>query len=118
MEAVPLVEAGDAGATPLVNSVRARLNSDGFIDLEEEEQRQAELAQSMATLSLSQALPSESGPKIEMASRVEIHDDYILTSYLGDWAKLYQEGSFGLEQSKWDLRTELPLVHRQICEAI
>ena len=28
------VEAGDAGATPICESVRARLNSDGFLDLE------------------------------------------------------------------------------------
>ena len=29
----PAVEAGDAGATPICNNVRARLNSDDFIEV-------------------------------------------------------------------------------------
>ena len=37
------VEAGDAGATPICESVRTRLNSDGFLDLsnaDEEEKKE------------------------------------------------------------------------------
>ncbi len=34
----PRVEAGDAGATPICNNLRARLNSDGFLDVTNEQE--------------------------------------------------------------------------------
>jgi hypothetical protein len=36
------VEGGDAGATPVCNNVRARLNSDGFLDVMHDELSQEE----------------------------------------------------------------------------
>lgn len=33
----PSVEAGDAGATPICNNVKARLNSDDFIEVTNED---------------------------------------------------------------------------------
>ena len=34
----PRIEAGDAGATPICNNLRARLNSDGFLDVTNEQE--------------------------------------------------------------------------------
>jgi len=34
----PRVETGDAGATPICNNVRSRLNSDGFLELSNEQE--------------------------------------------------------------------------------
>lgn len=36
------VEAGDAGATPITDNVRARLNSDGFLEVTTEEEKELE----------------------------------------------------------------------------
>jgi len=36
------METGDAGATPICNNVRARLNSDGFLDVMHDENSQSE----------------------------------------------------------------------------
>ena len=50
--------------------------------------------------------------QVEMLANIEIDKDYILTSHLGEWQKLYMQYKFSEDQSNWDLRTELPVVHK------
>jgi len=38
------------------------------------------------------------GLNVEVPIRIEIENDYILTSHLGDWETLYNEYTFSLEQ--------------------
>ena len=49
---------------------------------------------------------------------IEIETDYILTSHLGDWQKLYNEYTFTADQSSWNLRKENPVIYKQVKEAI
>ena len=57
-------------------------------------------------------------PQVELMNQIEIEENYILTSHLGDWQKLYNEYMFHEGQQNWDLRGELPAVYKQIFEAI
>ena len=50
--------------------------------------------------------------------RIEIENDYIMTSHLGDWEKLYHEYTFSGEQMTWHLKSEHPDAFRQIAEAV
>ena len=89
------VEAGDAGATPICESVRARLNSDGFLDLESnpnEEEKKEEVPDQFQAPKPEKPLrlrqenaEKQDGLQIDMYAKIEIEDDYILTSHLGDW---------------------------------
>ena len=47
-----------------------------------------------------------------MFGKLEIEDDYILTSHLGDWEKLYRKYTFAEDQKSWDLKQEHPLVYK------
>ena len=53
-----------------------------------------------------------------MLANIDIDKDYILTSHLGEWQKLYMEYKFSDNQSNWDLKSELPKVHKEIHESI
>ena len=50
--------------------------------------------------------------QVELLANIQIDNNYILTSHLGEWQKLYMEYKFTENQSNWDLKTELPTVHQ------
>lgn len=54
----------------------------------------------------------------EMQASIVIEDDYIMTSHLGDWENLYCEYEFRADQQRWNLKSEHPVVFKQIKEAI
>ena len=45
----------------------------------------------------------KNGLKVEVPIRIDIENDYILTSHLGDWENLYTEYTFSLNQQSWNL---------------
>ena len=49
-------------------------------------------------------------PQLELPAFIEIDEDYILTSHMGDWETLYNAYTFSAEQQSWNLMTENPLV--------
>lgn len=87
-----------------IGNVRDRLNSDGFCELSNDQEPLEE--------------SKIEGPKFELPMTIEIETDYILTSHLGDWQKLYNEYTFSADQSCWNLRTEHPVIYKQVKEAI
>lgn len=90
------IETGDAGATPICNNVRARLNSDGFLDVMHEEHSQSEEEKKDDDLESMNQVPKPEPPQrlqkqvskglsFDLPNHIEIESDYILTSHLGDW---------------------------------
>ena len=44
-----------------------------------------------------------------MLATVEIDNNYMMSSHLGEWQKAYQEYQF--KDAKCDLKAELPIIH-------
>ena len=82
------------------SNVRARQNSDGFCELSnnpaDQEETKVEAKPQIAAENdpSNQSQTSSQGPNIELPMMIEIETDYILTSHLGDWQKLYNEYTF------------------------
>lgn len=91
--------------------MRERVNSDGFLDLTTEDETAKEIkkaaseasdgsgiAQSLVVIASENPLTredsQESKPVVEMLNPIVLEKDYILTSHLGDWQKLFSEYSF------------------------
>lgn len=90
------METGDAGATPICNNVRARLNSDGFLDVMHDEHSQSEEEKKDDEFQPMNQVPKPEPPQrlqkqvskglsFDLPNQIEIESDYILTSHLGDW---------------------------------
>ena len=97
-------------------NVRSRLNSDGFCELSND--IEADNLEESKEGQESKVTASNMVPQFEFSMAIEIETDYILTSHLGDWQKLYNEYTFSADQSCWNLRTEHPMIYKQVKEAI
>ena len=50
--------------------------------------------------------------EVEMLANIQIDNNYILTSHMGEWQKIYMEYKFTENQLNLDLKGELPRVHQ------
>lgn len=50
------------------------------------------------------SLQEQANFTVTLMSKINIETDYILTSHLDEWQRLYKQYSFSVDQSSWDLR--------------
>ena len=90
--------------------MRDRLNSDGFFEVTNEDDNDGEERKVEEQPKVIEV--ANTGPNIELPMTIEIETDYILTSHLFDWQKLYSEYTFTADQKSWNLRTEHPVIFK------
>lgn len=89
---------------------------------ENEEQKCSSLAQPASALIQSanvmksiakyESLDGTEKPQIDLHAFIEIEEDYILSSHLGDWKTLYDSYTFTADQKSWNLQNEHPVVYK------